>query len=112
MDKGEGDVKKSGLSSPEEHSGNQTPTPVESVRKDSIPEANEDGDESDDSAVAEIRAMEEKDNVFQQLLGLPEISIETLYMQYKEKDKTIIKLMNEHTNFIQVHEGYPEFINF
>ena len=50
--------------------------------------------------------------MFQQLLGLPEISIETLYMQYKEKDKTIIKLMNEHTNFIQVHEGYPEFLNF
>ena len=45
-------------------------------------------------------------------MGLPEISIETLYMQYKEKDKTIIKLMNEHTNFIQVHEGYPEFLNF
>lgn len=33
-------------------------------------------------------------------------------MQYKEKDKTIIKLMNEHTNFIQIHEGYPEFLNF
>ena len=33
-------------------------------------------------------------------------------MQYKEKDQTILQLMNEHTNFIQIHEGYPEFINF
>ena len=70
MDKGEeGEKRKSGLNSPEEpNSGSkrtsEAPTPVESVRKDSIPEANEDGDESDDSAVAEIRAMEEKDNVF------------------------------------------------
>ena len=29
-------------------------------------------------------------------------------MQYKEKDKDIMKLMNEHTNFMQIHEGYPE----
>ena len=33
-------------------------------------------------------------------------------MAAKEKDKTIIHLMNEHTNFIQIHEGYPEFLNF
>ena len=52
-----------------------------------------------------------QDNVFQQLLGLPEISIETLYMASKEKDKTIVHLMNEHTNFIQVHDGFPEFLN-
>ena len=53
-----------------------------------------------------------QENVFQTLLGLPEISIETLYMAAKEKDKTILNLMNEHTNFIQIHEGYPEFLNF
>jgi len=62
--------------------------------------------------LSEIDLLNNQENVFQQLLGLPEISIETLYLQYKEKDKTIIKLMNEHTNFIQVHEGYPEFLNF
>ena len=50
--------------------------------------------------------------MFQQLLGLPEITIETLYMASKEKDKTILHLMNEHTNFIAIHEGYPEFLNF
>ena len=33
-------------------------------------------------------------------------------MASKEKDKTILHLMNEHTNFIQIHEGYPEFLNF
>ena len=50
------------------------------------------------------------DNAFQALLGLPEISIETLYQNYKEKDKDIIQLMNEHANFIAIHEGYPEFL--
>lgn len=45
-------------------------------------------------------ALNEEPNLFQNLLGLPEISIETLYLQYKEKDKSILKLMNEHTNFI------------
>lgn len=56
--------------------------------------------------------MNQPDNMFQQLLGLPEITIETLYMASKEKDKTILHLMNEHTNFIAIHEGYPEFLNF
>ena len=50
--------------------------------------------------------------MFQQLLGLPEISLDTLYQAYREKDKTILHLMNEHTNFIQIHEGYPEFLTF
>ena len=83
-----------------------------SDRKESIPEVDEADMDSEDSTLNEINKLENEENVFQQLLGLPEISIETLYMQYKEKDKTIIKLMNEHTNFIQVHEGYPEFLNF
>ena len=56
--------------------------------------------------------IKDQDNVFQNLLGLPEISIETLYMAAKEKDKTILNLMNQHTNFIQIHEGFPEFLNF
>ena len=68
-----------------------------------------DDDEEDPADVAEsinseMTAMDvlenNADNVFQTLLGLPEISIETLYMAAKEKDSTILHLMNEHTNFI------------
>ena len=33
-------------------------------------------------------------------------------MAAREKDKNILHLMNEHTNFIQIHEGYPEFLNY
>ena len=50
--------------------------------------------------MSETDLIEKQDNVFQTLLGLPEISIETLYMAAKEKDKTILNLMSEHTNFI------------
>ena len=49
-------------------------------------------------------------NAFQALLGLPEISLDTLYEGYKEKDKDVVHYMNEHSNFIQIHEGYPEFL--
>ena len=70
-----------------------------------------DNEGSIDSDLSEMDLLNGQDNMFQQLLGLPEISIETLYMASKEKDKTIVHLMNEHTNFIQVHEGYPEFLN-
>ena len=73
---------------------------------------NNDDLSSYDSDMDEAKMMEQTENVFQQLLGLPEVSIETLYLQHKEKDKNVLKLMNEHTNFIQIHEGYPEFINF
>lgn len=52
------------------------------------------------SETTRMDVLNNQENVFQQLLGLPEISIETLYMAAKEKDKTIIHLMNEHTNFI------------
>lgn len=52
-----------------------------------------------------------EDNVFQSLLGLPEISIETLYLAFKEKDKTILNIMRDHVNFINIHEGYPEFLD-
>ena len=65
----------------------------------------------DSNEMEEVKNLQAQENVFQQLLGLPEISVETLYMQYKEKDKEIIKIMNEQTNFIQIHEGYPEFLN-
>ena len=33
-------------------------------------------------------------------------------MMYKDKDKSINKIMNEQSNFMQVYEGYPEFIYF
>ena len=52
------------------------------------------------SDMSEMDIIQNADNVFQTLLGLPEISIETLYMAAKEKDSTILHLMNEHTNFI------------
>lgn len=56
--------------------------------------------ESINSDMSEIDIHKKEENVFQALLGLPEISIETLYQAAKEKDKTILNLMNEHTNFI------------
>ena len=69
------------------------------------------GEPSINSDLSEMDIMNKQENVFQTLLGLPEISIETLYMAFREKDKTILNLMREQTNFIQVHEGYPEFLN-
>ena len=44
------------------------------------------------------------------MLGLPPITVESLYMQYKEKDEIILEIMNEHANYIRVYEGYPEFM--
>ena len=81
----------------------------EEEKKEEELEADNEG--SIDSDMTEMDLLNGQENMFQQLLGLPEISIETLYMASKEKDKTIVHLMNEHTNFIQVHEGYPEFLN-
>ena len=83
------------------------------VTSGKIPEQEEEEieDESELSDMSEMKVLKAQENVFQQLLGLPEISIESLYMQYKEKDKDIIKIMNEQTNFITIHEGYPEFLN-
>ena len=31
-------------------------------------------------------------------------------MGYKESDRTVLDLMREHSNFITVYEGYPEFL--
>lgn len=69
------------------------------------------GEPSINSDLSEMDIINKQENVFQTLLGLPEISIETLYMAFREKDKTILNVMREQTNFIQVHEGYPEFLN-
>lgn len=52
----------------------------------------------------------ESEGGFAAVLGLPTITVETLYQQYKEKDEAIIDLMNEHSNFVKLYEGYPEFI--
>ena len=43
------------------------------------------------------------------MLGLPTVTVETLYQQYKEKDEVIIELMNEHSSFVKFYEGYPDF---
>jgi hypothetical protein len=50
------------------------------------------------------------ENQFSNLLGLPSISIESIYQQYRETDATVIQLMREHSNFITNYEGYPEFL--
>ncbi len=41
---------------------------------------------------------------------MPTISLESIYQSYYEKDINIIKLMSEHSHFIQMHEAYPEFL--
>lgn len=47
---------------------------------------------------------------FAAVLGLPTITVETLYQQYKEKDEAILEFMNEHANYIKLYEGYPELL--
>jgi hypothetical protein len=44
------------------------------------------------------------------MIGLSVVTIETIYAGYKEKDTTILNLMNENANFITTFEGYPEFL--
>ena len=41
---------------------------------------------------------------------MPPITVESLYQQYKEKDETILDIMNENSNYVRVYEGYPEFL--
>lgn len=69
----------------------------------------EDGLTSHQSSI-ESEVFEENEDKFTQLLGLPTISIETIYQSYKEKDVTVLNLMREHNNFVTVYEGYPEFL--
>lgn len=47
---------------------------------------------------------------FAAVLGLPPITVESLYLQYKEKDETIIDIMNENANYVRIYEGYPDFL--
>lgn len=41
---------------------------------------------------------------------MPKITIESIYKGYIEKDTNVIQLMQEHSNFIAMYEGYPEFL--
>lgn len=54
--------------------------------------------------------LQEEENKFSKLLGLPQITLESLYLQYTEKNHNVLKLMGEHSHFIAIHEGYPEFL--
>jgi len=63
-----------------------------------------------DDEFKENEYFEQDGGAFQALLGLPEITLESLYANYREKDKDVVQYMNEHSNFIQIHEGYPEFL--
>ena len=44
------------------------------------------------------------------MLGLPQITIETIYQSYRDKDRDIIRVMKEQSNFLTVYEGHPEFL--
>ena len=50
----------------------------------------------------------ESEGGFAAVLGLPTITVETLYNQYKEKDEAILNFMNENSNYVKLYEGYPE----
>lgn len=63
------------------------------------------------SSVDDNDFLKEDNNEFSKLLGLPTITLETLYMQYTESNHNILKMMGEHAHFIQIHEGYPEFLS-
>jgi hypothetical protein len=65
---------------------------------------------SSGSILTEADYGKDDENAFTQLLGLPKTTIETIYQSYKEKDLNVIKLMQEHSHFIAMHEGYPEFM--
>ena len=41
---------------------------------------------------------------------MPKITLETIYKQNREGDPNILNLMREHSNFVTVYEGYPEFL--
>jgi uncharacterized spore protein YtfJ len=62
---------------------------------------------------SQARAEEEENQDgggFAAVLGLPPITVETLYQQHKEKDEIILELMAEHSNYVKVYEGYPDMI--
>ena len=50
------------------------------------------------------------ENNFTKLLGLSSITLESIYQTYREKDHSVLKQMAEFSHFINVHEGYPEFL--
>ena len=52
----------------------------------------------------------ESEGGFAAVLGLPTITVETLYQQYKEKDEVILEIMNEHSNYVKMYEGHPDLL--
>lgn len=38
------------------------------------------------------------------------MTLESIYQSYREKDHNVLKAMAEHSHFIAIHEGYPEFL--
>ena len=49
----------------------------------------------DDKKSQAAQSQKEHEGGFAAVLGLPQITVETLYQQYKEKDEVILELMNE-----------------
>ena len=43
---------------------------------------------------------------------MPQVTVESLFANAGNPEKSIGKLMNEQANFTHVYEGYPEFIHF
>lgn len=68
------------------------------------------GDVTSSASLDDEEYLKEESNKFSKLLGLPTITLESIYLQYREKNLNVLKLMGEHSNFIACHEGYPEFL--
>lgn len=52
----------------------------------------------------------QEDNQFEKLLGVTKVTLEAIYQSYHEKDMNVLELMKEHSNFIAIYEGYPEYL--
>jgi len=50
-------------------------------------------------------------DAFTRLLGLPKVTIENLFAQVKERDEMILDIMNEHSHFVNLIEGYPDLMS-
>ena len=72
--------------------------------------ASSNSDQPNTTRLTEDDYLKEEQNQFSQLLGLPKITLESIYKQNRESDPNILNLMREHSNFITVYEGYPEFL--
>ena len=50
-------------------------------------------------------------DAFTRLLGLPKVTIENLFAQVKERDEMILDIMNEHSHFVNLIEGYTDLMS-